>query len=290
MAALHITNGDAAVPAVAAAAGVPCCDVLPWRDVLHDGPVPGRLSADELARVRADHLAARGWIERGAAHAQLIARDRTLAAHPPAEEIVLWFEADLYDDLQLAQIEDRLAGRPGLVTRVLLPHEPSSDLRSLLLARQPCTPRPDAFAAFRSADPRAWETVPQFARLLEELPDARTGLSRLEREIVDALVDGPLRPHDLFARVTARETVPWIADLPLWALADELAPLVRQVRSSDGPPSYALTAAGEAVRAGRARRSVPERWIGGTQLGPDRPAWAWDADRREVCRLDGISA
>lgn len=57
--ALHVTNGDAVVPELAAAAGVAPAEVLAWRDVLHDGPVPAGLDADALARVRARHLTTR---------------------------------------------------------------------------------------------------------------------------------------------------------------------------------------------------------------------------------------
>jgi hypothetical protein len=286
MAALHITDGDVVAPAVAAAAGVPLGDVVPWRDVLHDGPVPAGLDPDELAHVRAAHLAARGWEEEDAALAQLRERDRRLAEHPADREVVLWFESDLYDQLQLAQVSDRLAGRPGPVTRVVLPHTPRADLRRLYLARTPVTPDGAAFAALRSPDPRAWEGVPGFARLREELPDVETGLGRLEAAVLDALADGPLTPHDLFERVAAREEEPWIADLPLFAVADELAPLVLWSDAGDRP-LYALTEAGEQVRAGARPRPPIERWLGGVQLGDGRPRWAWDAAARRIVALEG---
>jgi hypothetical protein len=59
--ALHVTNGDAVVPELAEAAGIDPGEVLVWREVLHDGPVPAGLDPDELARVRARHLSARDW-------------------------------------------------------------------------------------------------------------------------------------------------------------------------------------------------------------------------------------
>jgi len=51
---LNITNGDSAanIMADAGIAGV----ILPWRDILHDGPVPGGLGLAELAEVRAAFL------------------------------------------------------------------------------------------------------------------------------------------------------------------------------------------------------------------------------------------
>jgi hypothetical protein len=287
-AVLHVTNGDAVVPEVAAAARVDAADVLVWRDVLHDGPVPGGLGPHALAEVRARHLAARGWshaddveASKAAALAMLRERDARLAAHPRDAEIVLWFEDDLFDALQLAQIEDRLAGRPGPVTRVRVPHPPRGDLRSALAAREPIDPSPAAFAALRSDDPREWLAVPAFARLLEELPDSRTGLSRLERQVLEALEPGSLTPAELFAAATAPEQPPWVGDAALFALAGELHPLVVRADSR-----YALTPKGVARLEGRATRPRTDRWLGGVNIGPGRPHWVFDASSRHPIPLE----
>jgi hypothetical protein len=277
--ALHVTNGDAVVPELAAAAEVVPSDVLVWREILHDGPVPAGLDPDVLARVRARHLAARGWSN--TALEDMRARDARLAAFPDGDEVVLWFEDDLYDQLLLAQVEDRLAGRPGPVSRVYLRHPPRGDLRAALAARARIEPDPGAFAALRSPDPRAWVGAPGFERLLEELPDARTGLSRTEREILEALASGPLAPGPLFAAVAAREDPPWLADTAVFALASDLAPLVTP---ADG--RYELTPEGHAVLAGDATRPPIDRWLGGVHLGPGRPDWAWNPDTQRPVRLD----
>jgi hypothetical protein len=286
--ALHVTNGDAVVPELAAAARVEPAEVLVWRDVLHDGPVPAGLAPAALAEVRARHLTARRWshadeveVSERVALAMLRERDSRLAAQPEDREIVLWFEDDLFDALQLAQIEDRLAGRRGPVSRVRLPHPPRGDLARALERRVRIAPDPAPFAALRSPDPRAWAAVPGFERLLEELPDVRSGLSRLEREILEALRRRPLTPGELFQAVAAREDPPWIGDAPLFALADELPPLVTR---TDG--RYRLAPEGEAVLAARAVRRRADRWLGGVHLGPGRPDWAWDAEARRVVRLD----
>ena len=278
MATLHVTNGDAVVAELAAAAGVEPDGVLPWRDVLHDGPVPAGHGPDELAQVRAAHLASRGWTTAAKALREMRLRDLRLAEVAPDDEIVLWFEDDLYDALQLAQVGDRLAGRPGPVSFTLLPHPPRGDLRSVLRARQEIEPDGRPFAALRSPDPRAWLWVEAFARLIEELPDSRTGLSRLEREILEALDAGPLSPRGLFAAVAEREQPPWLGDLPLWSVADELAPLVER----DGDRAYALTRDGRAVLAGEERRPRVDRWLGGVHLVPGEPGWAWDPVAEEI--------
>jgi hypothetical protein len=51
---LIVTNGDSAVARMheAGIAG----DILPWRDMLHDGPVPGGLALEDLSKVRAQYL------------------------------------------------------------------------------------------------------------------------------------------------------------------------------------------------------------------------------------------
>lgn len=276
---LHVTNGDAAVPDVARAAGVEPRDVLPWRDVLHDGPVPAGLGAAALARVRAAHLAARGWTSEADALRSLTERDERLAAVPADAEVALWFEDDLYDELQLAQIADRLAGRPGRVTLVRLPHSRRADVAAAYAARQAFEPSPAPFAALAGADPRVWAAHGRMTRLREELPNTRTGLSRLEHEILEALAAGPLGPHELFRAVVVREgDPPWLGDSSVWAAAADLDGLVRR------HDAFSLTERGRAVLAGDATRDPHDHWIGGVHLVPGEPGWAWDAEAREPVR------
>ena len=52
---LHITNGDTAARTILEA-GI-TGHILAWRDILHDGPVPGGLDQDALVEVRASLLA-----------------------------------------------------------------------------------------------------------------------------------------------------------------------------------------------------------------------------------------
>ena len=287
--ALHVTNGDAVVPELAAAAAVEPAEVLVWREILHDGPVPAGLDPDELAQVRARHLAARAAhdparpsplagatppdasdLSEADTLAMFRVRDRRLAGHEG--EVVLWFEDDLFDALLLAQIEDRLAARGnGRVTRVRLRHPPRGDLAAALAAREPIRPDPAAFAALRSPDPRPWAAVPAFARLREELPDVSSGLTRLERQVLEALAPGPLAPRELFPAAVVGEDPPWVGDATVFALAADLDPLVAFTGGR-----YELTPAGEAVLAGAATRPPIDRWLGGVHLGPGHPDWRWD--------------
>ncbi len=101
---LHVTNGDAAAERILDA-GVGG-SVLPWRDVLHEGPVPCGLSFDDLTVVRAEFIGGAGWDDPETVLSRLRWRDAMLAGFPAYAEVVLWFEHDLYDQLQLLQVLD----------------------------------------------------------------------------------------------------------------------------------------------------------------------------------------
>src|SRR5215472_4283761 len=102
---LHVTNGDS-VSGTLREAGVPG-RVLTWAEILHDGPVPAG-TPGELHRARARHLAARGWADAADAERQFAERERLLGAYADGR-YVLWFEADLFDQLLLLQVLDALS-------------------------------------------------------------------------------------------------------------------------------------------------------------------------------------
>ena len=84
---LHITNGDCAVEALQA----PGFDqpIIPWREVLHEGPVPVGLNLVELSRVRAGFIASCAWGEREEIQAAFRERDAALKASVAEDEAVL---------------------------------------------------------------------------------------------------------------------------------------------------------------------------------------------------------
>src|SRR5512133_4015627 len=99
---LHVTNGESAGNTLrqTALGGA----VLPWQDVLHEGPVPA-LPRRVLLRTRARFLADCGWGRQQALLSSLERRDRQLLeALRDGLQVVLWFEHDLYDQLQLLDV------------------------------------------------------------------------------------------------------------------------------------------------------------------------------------------
>lgn len=302
MAILHVTNG-AAVAADLRSLG----EVLTWDDVLHEGPVPA-LEPAALREVRARFLADAGFTDLAQARARLVARDERLDAVDFSTRIVLWFEDDLYDQLQLLQVLDRLAAsaesrrsRPaGPVELVRLARGPRRFLRDRLAAARPLGEAEhelarQLWAALTSPDPlhvqEAWlagtpglpDAAPALHRLLEEHPATTDGLARTERQILAALADGPLPRAALFTAATAVEERPFLGDATLWWRAARMAPLVR--RTDEGV--FTLTIEGERVFAGEADATALmaplDRWVGGVHHA-GAPAVRWDPAARRLCR------
>ena len=116
-AALHVTNGDIVVELLSRAG---LADrALAWPDVLHEGPVP-EVPLDEFRRIRSEFLAGAWPEERPAVDQRLRACDEALVVNRDGD-YVLWFEADLFCQLQLTQVLARLGElgvSPGRITLV----------------------------------------------------------------------------------------------------------------------------------------------------------------------------
>ncbi len=71
---LHVTNGDV-VAGLVRDARLPGA-IVPWQDVLHEGPVPGLpFSHEELRDVRARFIETCGWSPYEAVYGMFAARD-----------------------------------------------------------------------------------------------------------------------------------------------------------------------------------------------------------------------
>jgi len=313
-AALHVTNGDATVPGLLGTGLTET--ILPWRDILHEGPVPD-VPAAELRRIRAAFLA-RAYAEDVGTEAELAARDRTLAAGR-GSEYVLWFEADLYDQLQLVQILATLheqAVAAGRITLICIGELPGiahfgglGELTSEQLGRLPviaATPLTGAalehaaraWAAFRAPDPLGLGAIvatpsPElrfvgeaFDRLSREYPSRRDRLSLTERRILAAVAAGAPTAGDAFVRTGKREARPFLGDT--WCYDRMTGFTVAPMPLLEAEPAATpvdrhsrlrLTEAGRRVLDGRADHVAlngVDRWIGGVHLRGRSVPWRWD--------------
>jgi hypothetical protein len=125
---LHVTNGNSAIEAIRGA-GI-LGEFVAWRDALHEGPVPADTRLEILAPLRARFIADQGWADYDSALADFERRDEALRAFAEHDEVVLWFEHDLYDQLQILEILAHFAGVALGATR----------LRMLCIDRHPEVP------------------------------------------------------------------------------------------------------------------------------------------------------
>jgi hypothetical protein len=296
---VHIANGDSTTDTIHAC-GIPgassrCCDVL------HEGPVPGDVSDDELADVRAQFLSDegdapdedrqerfnwRGAIERADAY----------------DELVLWYEHDLFDQLNLIQLLSHIARhrpqgkRVSLICIGAFPGRPRfkglgeltpRELAPLFDTRQPVSDAQYALAerawrAFRAADPREIEALlatdtsalpflaAALARHLQEFPWTIDGLSRTERRLMEMAADGPVDLWTVFPRMHDLETAFYIADLSFWNVVADLA--------SASPPLVTVDI------ASRPANQLPRGSVRLTEAG--RSVLAGEVDRVRRCGLD----
>jgi RNA polymerase sigma factor (sigma-70 family) len=253
---LHVANGDCTTETIVAA-GLPGATSV-WADVLHEGPVPGGLSDEDLMRVRARYLAGSLDYRVDAPSFDPLAHMTSwrTALDTPHDELILWYEHDLFDQLNLIQLLSYL-GRAGarpwprpvsLICIGSFPGRPdfkglgqltTDELASLLDTRQPVTDAQVAVAeiawqAFRASDPRPLEQLlsgdtsalpflaPALARYLEEYPSTVDGLARTERRLLE-LCRPSITIWDAFSRIQDGETAFYIADGSFYNVAEELA-------------------------------------------------------------------
>jgi hypothetical protein len=276
---LHVTNGDSAVMTLAAAGIHPA---IAWRDVLHEGPVPSALDVDELREVRSRFLSECGWGDGAAISADMHSRDAALLA---ADEVTLWFEHDLYDQLQLVQVLTMLNGRSAMLAQADTFIGPMRTHQVRVLAqtvkpvsREQYDVAHRAWAAFRSADSRAipdllrsdLSCLPHlrgaFGRLLEERPGTADGLSRTERQILQVVALGPASFTDVFIRTQAMEEAAFAGDSQILLSVQRLAACEVPLLTTD---VWRLTEAGRSVLDGASSHmelNRVDRWSGGMRF------------------------
>ena len=115
---LHIHNGDSAA-GTAKKSDIPG-EHLAWREALVCGPAPGDLSQDEFRQMRAQHLSDAYGANLDKTVQELRAQEETLARFSDHEEVVLWFEPDLFGQVQLIYLLDWFAHKELGQTRLTL--------------------------------------------------------------------------------------------------------------------------------------------------------------------------
>jgi hypothetical protein len=297
---VHVCNGDSTASSLELAE-LPG-EIVVWADALDQGPL--------LAVGDAEHYAARAafWAERGRAGAsdKLAQYDRDFDAAASADELVLWFEHDLFDQLALCRLLARLSrrGMPTTLSIVSIDRHPEvanfiglgqlqpEQLAALWPRRTPLSRDAideaiTAWIAVTSADPRALpyltrriKAMPFLAgaleRQLEELPDPTSGMTRTERQLLAAIARNEA---ELLSALHAIDPRYPITDVVLAATQQALA----RCGFVDGAGQ--VTPLGRQALAGaidRVHECGIDDWRGAVRLVGRGPVWRWDSRERKL--------
>jgi hypothetical protein len=315
---LHVANGTSTTTTIEAAR-IPGA-VSIWADPLHDGPVPGALSDAELVDVRARHLGGSAEPSFSETVAGLKEWRRIIADHDAYGELVLWYEHDLFDQLNLIQlltwIHDHLpSSKPvSLICIDSYPGRPSfkglgeltvSELTPLLETRKSVTngqyemadrawrafrePTPEPLDRLRESDTSAMPYLASaLTGFLREFPWTTDGLSRSERRLLQLTAAGGLTLTSALPRMDDGQRAYYVSDESLNDLADGLAGAApAMLTASDGEGlrrTVAITDTGREMLAGRLDRVAVcglDRWFGGTHLQAGN-MWRWDEESQRI--------
>jgi RNA polymerase sigma factor (sigma-70 family) len=285
---LHITDGESVAGTLRESA-IPGT-VSTYGDLLYEGPAPQGLDDEAWRDARARFIADSGYATLEEGQQYLKACYDTLAAFPRYEEVVIWLDHRLSDQLILIKVLDWFSrqnpravklslicvGRyPSLDHFVGLGELTSNQLASLADTRAQVTPEQfrlaqAAWSAFTSPDPTAIESLlktdtsalPFLAsalrRHLEQFPTPDGGLSRTERQALSVLREhGSLTGSRLFVEVQSMEEQIFMGNLSFYRLMADLASARYPLLQISDTPQHslgevAITATGRDVIEGRA--------------------------------------
>jgi hypothetical protein len=243
---LHIHNGDASAD-VAKQSSIRG-EHFAWREALIDGPAPNNIDDTEWRRIRAQHLSEAYSVEQAEIETELRAQEDKLASFAYYDEVVLWFEHDLFCHVHLIYLLDWFGQRHLEETKLSLIYVGSfpgrenfrglgelspEEMGSLFPSRQPVTTEQfnlanRAFAAYRSSDPRDIEIVLQtdttalpflksaLQAHLRRFPSTINGLGQIENQALRFVSSGGSRFPQLFDNFSKSEPIYGLGDAQLW--------------------------------------------------------------------------
>jgi RNA polymerase sigma factor (sigma-70 family) len=291
---LHVANGTCTTRIIEAAA-IPGARSI-WADPLYEGPVPGELADADLLDVRMRFLSGGGDLAQVAWAGGDLSLDpvndlrewrATIARHDLYDELILWFEHDLFDQLNLIQllpwIHDHVpaAKRVSLICIASFPGRPDfkglgeltpDELASLLETRRPVDDAQHAVArrawdAFREPTPEPLDQLRRedtsalpylasaIARFLQEYPWTTDGLSRTERRLLQVANGHGIALSKAFGRMIDGEQVYFVTDGSLAGMAEALSrtsPPLLTLDPSDASDGSALRGTVALTDVGRA--------------------------------------
>ena len=307
MSTLHITNGDATVDLLNAAEFEGT--FLPWRDILHMGPVHTHLPLTDLSEQRAEFISSQGWGDKSQILEDFRQRDNMLASCAEFDSIMLWFEHDLYDQLQLLQLLSWFDDHKEVLAKLTLInpdkhlgyHTPEEAKRLPEIGRpvndEMTALAKDCWHLFGCSNLSEWAQLTQrdtsplphlhnaIMQSIDELPERATGLNRTEQRIMELIDQGNNQRGSLFRAYCNSEPAQFHGDMSFFwymqQLIDDTPSLI-----DDDNATFSLTEMGESVLSGQQqwrREFSQDHWLGGCQLNAQVRTF-WDNSQQRLMR------
>jgi len=250
---LHIHNGESSANTLKQSA-IPG-EQFAFRESLITGPNPAGVAADDWRRLRAKHLSDAYGVQREECERDLQHQDEVLSSTAGHDEIVLWFEHDLFCQLHLAYLlhwfgshapgETNLSliciGEfPGIENFRGLGQLNVEQLTSLFGTRQRvtdgelklgaaawrsyCAPEPTFVEALLELDTSSLPFLREaLLAHLARFPSVRNGLGNIENHAL-ALVDKGLENFgELFSQFGKEDPVYSLGDFQFWLALKQMA-------------------------------------------------------------------
>ncbi|MGB0522373.1 MAG: DUF1835 domain-containing protein [Flammeovirgaceae bacterium] len=315
MTTLHILNGDGTHYNFKEAkiAG----DIAIWREVLCEGPA-GNLSEPSFWKQREDFLNQR--FESNDAHFEqhVLAEFNKIQAFQHYQEIVLWFEHDLFCQLNLLGLLSWFAQQElhditlSLVCIHEHPNHPNfhglgelapHEFPDLYDRRQKLSPQmldfahqawqhyinPDLHQFSNFLDRNSFEGFPYLKEALQlhlkRFPRQTTGLNSQESRIIHKIADQTvISTKELMRYLLRTDNYAWgFGDLQYFNIIDDLAPLIE--KKEDG---YTLTPLGHQVIQGK-KSFFPYRTQKIALAGGYQSDWYW-SENNTISKQEGFSS
>jgi hypothetical protein len=265
---LHIHNGDCS--ANTAKQSSVQGEHFAWREELIEGPTPAGLEGAAWRKVRARHLFQSYGLDLKQAEQGLLDQEKKLASFQEHEEVVLWFEYDLFCQLHLLYLLNWFSQRDLGKTRLSLicvdrfPGKQNfrglgelnaEELASLFPRRAEVSAlqlrtATSAWKAYVSPDPTNIERFlqtdassvpflkPALRAHLRRFPSTKNGLGAIENAGLDLIHGGSQNFIDVFPRFGEAEPVYGLGDAQFWnALKRMMAAKQPLLRSVNGDSS-----------------------------------------------------
>ncbi len=269
----HIHNGDCSAD-IARQSSLPG-EHFAWREALIEGPTPAGITGEEWRRLRARHLTELYGADPGETECGLRIQEDKLASYPEHDEVILWFEHDLFCQTNLLYLLNWFAERNlgnkklSLICIGEFPGRPNfrglgelspEQMASLFdgrheVANAEKTLASAAWQAYSSPDPTAIQTLletdtsampflkPALQLHLERFPFVSNGLGRIENRGLKLVHQGFSKFTDLFLNFVKSEPVFGVGDAQFWIALRQMSeagePLLRT--KNGGSSGQALT-------------------------------------------------